>query len=99
MMTMRDQVAWSVGDLARRQGAAPQSIAVVNARPVNWRSGAVGCPEPGMSYTEALVPGVSVLLKLDDVLYAYHAKAGGEPFPCPFERRELPVYSEDSDQI
>lgn len=98
-MTMREQVAHAIVDLANRHGVEPETIVVVNARPVTWRSGAVGCPQPGMSYSEALVPGVSILLKVGDEVLAYHATVGGEPFPCPLDRVELPVYGEGSGQI
>jgi len=98
-MTMQEQVAWSIRDLAQRRGVAAESITVSNARPVTWRSGAIGCPEPGMSYTDALVPGVSILLKTGDEMVVYHAVVGGEPLLCPWGRAETPVYGEDSDQI
>ena len=98
-MTMREQVAWSIRDLAQRRGVGAESIMVSNARPVTWRSGAIGCPEPGMSYTDALVPGVSILLKTGDEMVVYHAVVGGEPLLCPWGRAETPVYGEDSDQI
>jgi hypothetical protein len=98
-MTMQEQVAWSIRDLAQRRGVAAESITVSNARPVTWRSGAIGCPQPGMNYTEALVPGVSILLKTGDEMVVYHAVVGGEPLLCPWGRAETPVYGEDSDQI
>jgi len=98
-MTMQEQVAWSIRDLAQRRGVAAESITVSNARPVTWRSGAIGCPEPGMSYTDALVPGVSLLLRSGEEISAYHAVVGGKPFPCPLDRVELPVYGEGSEQI
>jgi hypothetical protein len=98
-MTMREQVAHAIVDLANSRGVEPETIVVVNARPVTWRSGAIGCPQPGMSYTEALVPGVSILLRSGEEISAYHAVVGGEPFPCPLDRVELPVYGEGSDQV
>jgi hypothetical protein len=98
-MTLNEQIAWSVNDLAQRLGVPSDSIVVVNARMVTWRSGAVGCPEPGMSYADVLVPGASILLKQGEVLSSYHAAIGGTPFRCPLDRAELPVYGEGSDQI
>jgi hypothetical protein len=98
-MHMKDQIVWSIRDLSQSRSVAPESITLVNARPVTWRSGAVGCPEPGMSYSQALVPGVSILLRLGEEILAYHAVVGGEPFHCPLERVEAPIYGEDSDQV
>ncbi|NND65435.1 MAG: hypothetical protein HKM24_05675 [Gammaproteobacteria bacterium] len=51
----------------------PKVITVQKAMVVTWRNGAVGCPEPGMGYTEALVPGHYVALEHDGVTYHYHS--------------------------
>jgi len=63
----------------------------------DWRSGALGCPEPGMNYTQALVPGALIILAVGKETHGYHAKLGGKPFYCPSERAEEPVYGQDSD--
>ena len=44
-------------DLARRLGLDQGAISVVVAQDVTWRNGSLGCPEPGMSYSQALVDG------------------------------------------
>jgi hypothetical protein len=70
-------------DLARRLGIDPDEIEVVRAEEITWPDGSMGCPEPGKSYTQALVEGSRVVLVHDDRVYVYHAGGGSEPFLCP----------------
>jgi len=97
-MNLNTQIALSIQDLAQRLDVDPQSIEISNARQVTWRSGALGCPKPGMNYTDALVPGAVIYLQVDNITHAYHAKFAGEPFYCPRERVESPVLDESIDQ-
>lgn len=69
-------------DLVTRTGIASESVTVVAAEEKTWPDGSLGCPQPGMSYTQALVDGSRVLLEADGRLYAYHAGSDGEPFLC-----------------
>lgn len=96
-MTLNRQVDLSKADLAARLDAPPESVALSGARQVTWRSGALGCPEPDMMYTEALVPGAVIYLQVDNTIHAYHASFAGEPFYCPRERAESPVADEGED--
>jgi len=86
------KVSAAVADLSDRTGIAADAITVINASIVNWGSGAVGCPKDGMSYTQAIVPGVLLLLEADGKVYRYHGRTGGKPFHCPDERAEAPAY-------
>jgi hypothetical protein len=96
-MNLNGQIAFSKEDLAQRLDVPPDSVKVSSASQVTWRSGALGCPEPGMNYTEALVPGSVIYLQVDNVIHAYHAKFAGEPFYCPRERVEPPVLDDGAD--
>jgi hypothetical protein len=49
-------------DAATRIGVPAEEIAVVRAEAVTWSDGSLGCPEPGMGYTQALVDGYHVVL-------------------------------------
>jgi hypothetical protein len=82
----------AVLDLAGRLGIAPEAIDVVVAEAVTWRNGSLGCPEPGMAYTQALVNGFRVVLGVDGVDYAYHSGRGRPPFYCatPAANEPLP---------
>lgn len=72
----------AIGDLASRLGVAPASIEVVHVRSVTWPNGALGCPEPGMVYTQALVPGYQVVLRHAGRVWLYHGSRDGDPFLC-----------------
>ncbi len=72
-------LAPAIADLAARTGAGTGDIVVRRAMPVVWNDGAVGCPKPGLSYTQALVPGYWAVLEYDGRYYSYHA-AGQRQF-------------------
>jgi hypothetical protein len=69
-------------DLAGRLGVEESAIEVVSAEAVTWSDGSLGCPQPGMMYTQALVEGARVVLSYGGTLYPYHAGSDGEPFLC-----------------
>ncbi|MCX7792294.1 MAG: hypothetical protein N2378_16795 [Chloroflexaceae bacterium] len=77
-----DKAAAAIADLARRTGADPSAITIVSAEAVTWNDGALGCPRPGMAYTQALVDGYRLILSLNGVNYAYHAAVNGDFFYC-----------------
>ena len=66
----------AVADLASHLDISPGDVTVVAAREVTWPDGSLGCPEPGMMYTQALVDGTLVVLEADGQRYEYH---GGTP--------------------
>jgi hypothetical protein len=70
----------AVADLARRLDVEPSDVTIVEALAVTWPDGSMGCPEPGMAYTQVLVDGTFVLLEAGGRQYRYH---GGSPlFLC-----------------
>ena len=81
-------VAPAKADLATRLGVEPDELEVISAEQVTWPDGSLGCPEPGMSYTQALVDGSKVALGHDDRVYMYHAGDDGQPFLCPSEDKD-----------
>jgi hypothetical protein len=90
-MTLEEQIEFSKQDLATRLGLATEAIKVSGATSVTWRSGALGCPKPGMNYTDVLVPGIWIVLRVDGTTYRYHAAMGGQPFYCPDDLAQPPV--------
>lgn len=77
-------------DLARRLDVPVESIKTAVARRVTWNNGALGCPQPDMMYTQALVPGYFIRLVAEDQAHAYHGSDGQDPFYCPAERSNEP---------
>lgn len=72
----------AVADLAERLGVDPEEISLVSFQWVTWNDGSIGCPQPGVVYTQALVEGSLTVLEHDGLEYDYHAGAGGDPFLC-----------------
>jgi hypothetical protein len=63
--------------LAADTGLDAAAAEVKVAEEVEWSDGSLGCPEPGMLYTQALVPGYRVVLGLDGRDYDYRVVARG----------------------
>lgn len=96
-MNLNEQVEYARNNLAERLGVELDSVLLSSAQAVTWRSGAVGCPKPGMAYTDALIPGTLIFLKAGNALHAYHSKRDGLPFYCPRDRVESPVLDKTHD--
>lgn len=86
--SMRDH---ALRDLTRRLNILSADIEVVSAKAVTWADGAMGCPLPGFSYTQALVPGFHVVLAVGEEKYHYHGGSVGRPLLCPQDRRQPPL--------
>ncbi len=84
-------------DLAARWSVTDEEIEVISARRVTWGDGSIGCPEPGMMYTQALVPGFYVHLRANGQDAYFHAGRNGRPVHCPAERSRPPVDPGDLD--
>lgn len=52
-----------LADAARRAGVSEDDIDLIVGEPVTWTDGSLGCPEPGMMYTQALVDGFHVVVE------------------------------------
>jgi hypothetical protein len=65
-----------VADAARRAAVDPASVTVVRAEPRTWGDASLGCPQPGMYYTQALVDGYQVIVSAGGTEYDYRAGAG-----------------------
>jgi hypothetical protein len=66
-----------IEDGVRRCGCTREQCRVVSAQAVTWPDGAMGCPEPGRSYTQALVRGYWVLLEVPGKQLDYRITAQG----------------------
>ena len=86
-------------DLARRLEIDATEIELVEAQFVTWPDGALGCPEPGMMYTQALVPGYRVRLVANGNSHHYHGARDKPPFHCPAERVSPAADSEASSDV
>jgi len=79
----KEVIAKARASLAQQVGAsAADSARIVSAEEVTWPNGAIGCPQPGRMYTQALVPGYRVVFEAGGQTYAYHASRTGEFSHC-----------------
>ncbi len=77
-----DPVGKAKADLAKRLGIAAAQVTLVSSTEVTWPDGSLGCPQPGMHYTQALVPGSRIVLEVNGTRYNYHASERQAPFLC-----------------
>jgi hypothetical protein len=69
-------------DLSERTGVSQEKISVVQAQEILWSDGSMGCPKPGVFYTQAMVNGFQVILEVGDQKYDYHASETGYYVLC-----------------
>ncbi|HSF97862.1 MAG TPA: hypothetical protein VLA55_04135 [Ornithinibacter sp.] len=75
----RPEVAAAIADTASRANVAPDEVLIAAWSPVTWNDGSLGCPQKGMVYTQALVEGELLMLRVEQSLFQYHSARGG-PF-------------------
>jgi hypothetical protein len=71
-----------VANLTARAGVKRAAIALVQAQAVTWNDGSLGCPQPGVSYSQAQVAGFRVILRANNRDYDYHVGARGSFVLC-----------------
>ncbi len=68
----RAEVLAAVDDMAQRMDVEAQEVTVAGHAKVTWPDGSIGCPQKGMQYTMALVPGEQLILQVGDTYASYH---------------------------
>ena len=81
--TYPPMVQTAIDDLRTRLGDATAEITVISIDEVEWPDGSLGCPQPGMSYTQALVDGTKIVLSHAGIRYDYHQGGSRDVFYCP----------------
>jgi hypothetical protein len=71
-----------IDDVAERTGAEPAEIEVLRSQSITWNDGSLGCPKPGMVYTQALVEGYWVVLSYQGQEFDYRVDERGAFFLC-----------------
>jgi hypothetical protein len=82
-----------VSDAAKRFQVQESAVVLAQAERVTWSDGSLGCPQPGMSYTQALVPGYRVTAKTAAGQFVYHTDERGNVVSCgspPRRERAVP---------
>jgi hypothetical protein len=60
-----------------------EQLVIERAERVVWNDGSLGCPEPGMMYTQALVNGYWVVIGAAGQTYDFRVGRGGSFRLCP----------------
>ena len=66
-----------VADAATRAGVGPEAVTVTAATAQTWPNGALGCPQPGTAYTQAIVRGWQVIVEAGGTRYDYRSSGPG----------------------
>jgi hypothetical protein len=69
-------------DLATRLNIPVEKIEFIDFEDMVWPDGSLGCPMPGMAYTQVMVEGYRILLQSAGQVYAYHGGGSRPPFLC-----------------
>ena len=80
-------------DAAKLANVPGEQLVIVRAESVVWNDGSLGCPEPGMMYTQALVNGYWVIIDAAGRTYDYRVDSGGSFRLCPEGRGQPPSQS------
>jgi hypothetical protein len=67
-----------VADAAARADVAVSEVIVVSAEPVTWPDGGLGCPLPGMVYTQVIVDGYQVIVQAGQQTFDYRGSSAGK---------------------
>ena len=71
-------IADVIAQAAEGTGVDASEVNVVVAEEVTWSDGSIGCPEEGMGYTQALVPGYRAVLEVGGEELHFHASQAGD---------------------
>jgi len=68
--------------LANKVGSAAETATLVVAEAVTWPDGSMGCPEPGVYYTQEPVAGYRLVFQLNGTRYDFRAAESGNLRAC-----------------
>ena len=69
-------------DASSQSGVPANAITIVKATPVTWNDGSLGCPQPGVVYTQALVDGWQVIVEAGGTRIDYRVTGPGRFVIC-----------------
>lgn len=75
-------VQQAMSDLAEQLGVPVDEVELIEAEAVVWPDGSLGCPQPGMMYTQVLQDGLRIVLRVAGQEYHYHSGETRGPFLC-----------------
>lgn len=78
-------------EAAAAANATLDQVEVVRAEHVTWSDGSLGCPEPGMGYHQALVPGYWLVLRVAGQEFDFRGGERGLLRLCPAGQGVPPI--------
>ena len=78
-----------VADAAKRFNVAESEVVLASAEQVTWGDGSLGCPEPGIVYTQNLVPGYLIAAKTQAGELVYHTDSRAQVKSCGLQRPKI----------
>jgi hypothetical protein len=69
-------------DLAKRKDLHIEEIEFVDFESVIWPDGSLGCPRPGVAYTQVQQEGYLIHLRHAGHIFAYHGSGDHPPYLC-----------------
>jgi hypothetical protein len=81
-LARQDLVVQAKGDLAQRLSVDVDQIDLIEARAVVWPDSSMGCPQPGVAYTQVRRDGLLIRLRVGKRIYNYHSGGNRSPFLC-----------------
>ena len=77
-------------EAAALANVAPEQLVILRAESVIWNDGSLGCPDPGMLYTQAQVNGYWVVIDAAGRKYDFRVGSRGNFRLCPPGRGHPP---------
>jgi hypothetical protein len=63
----------AVSDVEKTLHQPIKDVKLVSFEKTDWPDSSLGCPKPGMMYTQVITPGYKLKLQIDGKEYSYHA--------------------------
>ncbi len=83
----------ALADAALRTGLDPAAITITSLDAVDWPDSSLGCPQPGMAYSQIVRPGYRMLLDAQGTPLEYHTDLGFRAVPCDRPDAGMPASS------
>lgn len=84
-----------IDSAAREAGVSADEVVIERAEDTTWRDGSLGCPQPNMAYTQALVEGHWVVLHAGGEEFDMRVTRRGNFMRCQGSTRQPPIRYED----
>jgi hypothetical protein len=73
----------------------PDAVTILEVKHVTWRDGSLGCPKPGMMYTQVITPGYLVKAEVDGEIHMVHMDERGNGVVCSQDQARPPLEPAD----